>query len=366
MEEAKIIPPVASPLITIIAPTVSTADFTNTRKTLLQEEERDAKEPLPLDPPTRDLAVERLVLVPPGTQFIALAEASFTVKAGEALAVIGPSGSGKSTLARALANIWPPARGSIRLDGAPLDQWAPERLGNFMGYLPQEVELFAGTVAQNISRFADDAAPDAIVNAAKRAGVHDLILHLADGYDTDLGEGGAMLSAGQRQRVALARALYGDPFVLLLDEPDSNLDPDGEAALMQAITDVRRRGGLVVVVTHRKTVLSRVSHLLVLREGKQQAFGPRDEVLKAMQDAQAEKAAANGQAAPNGQANGQAQPNGQARAAASNGTQAPTVRPQRDPPTAGGHVTSPVARTKEGTVKVSPQTIITPENETKQ
>jgi PrtD family type I secretion system ABC transporter len=253
---------------------------------LRQEAMTEETDPLPLDPPTRELAVERLALVPPGTQRIALADANFTVLAGDALAVIGPSGSGKSSLTRGLANIWPPARGHIRLDGAPLDQWAPERLGGFVGYLPQEVELFAGTAAQNIARFEPDAPPDLIIAAAKKAGVHDLILHLPDGYDTDLGENGAMLSAGQRQRVALARALYRDPFLLLLDEPDSNLDPDGEQALMQVITDVRTRGGIVIVVTHRKTLLSRVSHLMVLKNGQQQSFGPRDEVWKALQDAQ--------------------------------------------------------------------------------
>ena len=261
-------------------------------KTLAIEAMRDDTPPLALDAPERELAVERLTLVPPGTQRIALADAQFTIKAGEALAVIGPSGSGKSSLARALANIWPPARGAIRLDGAPLDQWAPERLGGFTGYLPQEVELFAGTAAQNIARFEDGTPADLIIAAAKRAGVHDMILHLPDGYDTDLGENGAMLSAGQRQRVALARALFRDPFVLLLDEPDSNLDPDGEAALMQAITDVRKRSGIVIVVTHRKTLLSRVSHLLVLRDGKQQLFGPRDDVLKTLAEAQNDKAAA--------------------------------------------------------------------------
>ena len=314
---------------------------------LRQEAMQEEAEPLPLDPPERELAVERLALVPPGSQRIALADANFTVRAGEALAVIGPSGSGKSSLTRGLANIWPPARGYIRLDGAPLDQWSPERLGGFVGYLPQEVELFAGTAAQNIARFEPDAPPELIIAAAKKAGVHDMILHLPDGYDTDLGENGAILSAGQRQRVALARALYRDPFLLLLDEPDSNLDPDGEQALMQVITEVRARGGIVVVVTHRKTLLSRVSHLMVLKEGQQQSFGPRDEIWKALQDAQAERAKAMqaaAQAASNGAATGGSTvastgtPNGttgtvQARAA--------NVKPKPDPTPKSPPNTSP-------------------------
>jgi ABC-type protease/lipase transport system fused ATPase/permease subunit len=170
-------------------------------------------------------------------------------------------------------------RGKVRLDGAALEQWDPEALGEHIGYLPQDVELFAGTVAENISRFDPEPDADAILAAARAANVHDLILRLPDGYETQIGEGGAGLSAGQAQRVALARALYGDPFVVILDEPNSNLDAEGEQALTQAILGVRARGGIAIVIAHRPSALAGVDLVLVMADGKVQAFGPKDEVL---------------------------------------------------------------------------------------
>ena len=175
--------------------------------------------------------------------------------------------------------MWAPARGKVRLDGAALEQWAPEAIGRHIGYLPQNVELFDGTVAENIARFAPDRDAAAVVAAAKAAGVHELILHLPEGYETRIGEGGMSLSAGQRQRIALARALYGDPFLVVLDEPNSNLDIEGDEALSQAILGVRARGGIVVAIAHRPSALAGVDHVLVMSEGRVQAFGPRDEVL---------------------------------------------------------------------------------------
>ena len=196
------------------------------------------------------------------------------------MGIVGPSASGKSTMARALVGVWPAARGELRLDGAALDQWAPDALGRHIGYLPQDVELFAGTVAQNIARFEPEADPEAIVTAARTAGVHDLIVGLSDGYQTEIGEQGAVLSGGQRQRLALARALYGNPFLIVLDEPNSNLDAEGEAALAQAVRGVKERGGIVVLIAHRPSALAAVDLVMALHQGRQHAFGPRDEVLR--------------------------------------------------------------------------------------
>lgn len=234
---------------------------------------------LALPGPRERLSVEVLSSGPPATQRIIFADISFIIRAGSALGVIGPSASGKSSLARAILGLWPAYRGSVRLDGAALDQWDSEALGKHVGYLPQDVELFAGTVAQNICRFTDDATSEAIIAAARTAGVNDLILRLPNGYETEIGERGTLLSAGQRQRVALARALYGDPFLVVLDEPNSNLDSEGEQALSDAIMSVRARGGIVVVIAHRPSALANVDFVLMMSEGRGQAFGPKDEVL---------------------------------------------------------------------------------------
>ncbi|PST24004.1 type I secretion system permease/ATPase [Mesorhizobium plurifarium] len=239
----------------------------------------EADEPLQLPSPRERLTVEGLASGPPAAQRLIISDVSFSVRAGSAVGVIGPSASGKSSLARAILGIWPAYRGSVRLDGAALDQWDVDALGKHIGYLPQDVELFAGTIAQNICRFAEDATPEAIVAAAKAARVNDLILRLPNGYDTEIGDGGMTLSAGQRQRVALARALYGDPFLVVLDEPNSNLDAEGEQALSEAIMSVRSRGGIVVVVAHRPSALASADLVLMMSDGRMQAFGPKEEVL---------------------------------------------------------------------------------------
>ena len=234
---------------------------------------------LELPKPTSTLAVEGVSIVPPGDKRVVVQDIAFHLQRGGGLGIIGPSASGKSCLARALVGVWRPARGIVRLDGAALEQWPAGSLGRHIGYLPQDVELFAGSVAQNISRFASDPKADGVIAAAKAAGVHELILHLPDGYETEIGEGGTALSAGQRQRIALARALYGDPFLVVLDEPNSNLDAEGEEALTQAILGVRSRSGIVVVIAHRPSALASVDLVMVMVQGKCQAIGPRDEVL---------------------------------------------------------------------------------------
>ena len=237
------------------------------------------EEQMALPAPKNVLVVENVVCAPPGIQRLVVQDVSFTLKAGQGLGIIGPSASGKSSLARLVVGVWTPARGKVRLDGAALDQWAPADLGEHIGYLPQDVELFAGTVAQNIARFEPDAPSDLIIAASQAAGVHELIVRLPDGYDSQIGESGAVLSAGQRQRIALARALYRDPFLVVLDEPNSNLDAEGDKALTQAIVRVRQRGGIVIVVAHRPSALAGVDQVLAMLGGRPHALGPRDEVL---------------------------------------------------------------------------------------
>jgi ATP-binding cassette, subfamily C, bacterial PrsD len=235
--------------------------------------------PTLLQSPSSRLSVEGISIVPPGDQRLIVQDVSFTLEAGNGLGVIGPSGSGKSSLVRALVGVWQPVRGKVRLDGAALDQWSSDVLGRHVGYLPQDVELFAGSVAQNICRFDSEASSESIIAAAKEAGVHEMIIKMRDGYDTQIGEQGAALSAGQAQRVALARALFGDPFLIVLDEPNSNLDTEGDEALTRAVRGARERGAIVVVVAHRPIGIEAVDQVLVLKDGRMQAFGPKEQVL---------------------------------------------------------------------------------------
>ncbi|GJE18488.1 Type I secretion system ATP-binding protein PrsD [Methylobacterium marchantiae] len=238
------------------------------------------EQPHALPAPSQSLVAENVSLAPPGTQRIVVQDVSLSLQRGQGLGIIGPSASGKSSLVRAIVGVWPPLRGKVRIDGAAIDQWSSADLGPHIGFLPQEVELFAGTIAENIARFDPDVQSGTVIAAARAAGIHDLVLRLAEGYDTRIGEGGAGLSAGQRQRVGLARALYGDPFLVVLDEPNSNLDGEGENALTQAIVGVRQRGGICIVVAHRPSALAAVDMILMMADGRAQAFGPKDEVLK--------------------------------------------------------------------------------------
>jgi PrtD family type I secretion system ABC transporter len=232
-----------------------------------------------LPPPKGRLVVDHVRAVAPVSNKLILNNVGFRLDPGQVLGVIGPSASGKSTLARILVGVWPVAGGEVRLDGATFDQWNPVERGKFTGYLPQDVELFNGTISQNICRFEPDAASEKIVEAAQRVGVHEMILQLPDGYDTVLSNMGGNISAGQRQRIALARAIYGDPVVVVLDEPNSNLDTSGDDALISAIRGMRKRGQTVIVIAHRRGILAAVDFLLVLDGGIQRAFGPRDKVL---------------------------------------------------------------------------------------
>jgi len=245
----------------------------------LLEQMPERPRPHQLQSPTSRLSVEGIGIAAPGDQRMIIQEASFALTAGQGLGVIGPSGSGKSSLIRALVGVWQPVRGKVRLDGAALDQWSSDMLGRHIGYLPQDVELFSGTVAQNICRFDRSAKSDDIIAAAKEAGVHEMIIKMRDGYNTHVGEQGSALSAGQAQRVALARALYGEPFLIVLDEPNSNLDTEGDEALTRAVRAARERGAIVVVVAHRPIGIEGVDQILVLKDGRMHAFGPKEQVL---------------------------------------------------------------------------------------
>ena len=241
-----------------------------------------AKPPTPpvmLPRPCRELVVQELSVIAPGTDRPIVHNVSFALKAGMGLALLGASASGKTSLSKALVGIWPAAHGVVRLDGAAIDQWRNEDLGRHIGYLPQDVALFDGTVAENICRFDITATSDAILKAAQIAGVHDVILRLPEGYSTRIGQSGASLSAGQRQRVGLARAVYGDPFLIVLDEPNANLDAEGENALGRAIQLLRRAGSIVIIISHRPNALAALDMALVLYEGKAIAFGPSAEVF---------------------------------------------------------------------------------------
>jgi len=252
------------------------------RLSVALESAYEAPPTLQLPPPRGHLQVEQLYLRAPGGEEVILHGVNFELLPGTALGVIGVTGAGKTSLVRALVGLWPPAKGTVRIDDATLDQWSPEALGPHVGYLPQDVELFSGSIAENIARL--DAEPDgqAVVTAAQRANVHEMVLRLAEGYDTLVGEGGFALSAGQRQRIGLARALYGDPVFVVLDEPNSNLDAEGESALVNAIHQLKSNGATVVVAAHRPSAIGAVDQLLFLKDGKMAAFGPRDEVLAAV------------------------------------------------------------------------------------
>jgi PrtD family type I secretion system ABC transporter len=229
-----------------------------------------------LPQPSGAITLDGLSYVPPGSQRPVVRQVAVEIAAGEVLAIIGPSGSGKSTLARLMLGVIPPSAGQVRLDGASLTQWDPDRLGRHVGYLPQDVALFSGSVAENIARLGD-AHGEAVVEAARQAQAHELIVHLAQGYDTQVGEAGRWLSGGQRQRVGLARALYGNPRIVVLDEPNAHLDHDGEAALMRAVADLRARGTTVVLITQRTQILSIADRIMVMRDGIAERIGVRQE-----------------------------------------------------------------------------------------
>jgi ATP-binding cassette subfamily C protein PrsD len=262
----------------------------NRLKATLARANKDIVVATELPAPRQNLVVDQLYVGPPDERGIIVQNVSFKLAAGEALGVIGASGSGKSTLARALVGAWPAVRGEVRLDGATLSQWDDAVLGHHIGYLPQDVHLFDGTVAENISRFRAGASSEDIVAAAKLAGTHDIIVQLPDGYDTRIGAQGATLSAGQRQRLGLARAIFGGPFLIVLDEPNAHLDAEGELALVAAIDALRAAGKIIVVVAHRKTAITKVDKLVWMEDGKASAFGPKDQVLADIR----QKASSNG------------------------------------------------------------------------
>lgn len=248
----------------------------------------DDKERMQLPDPEGRLQLENAVVVPPGSRVPVIKGINLAIEKGDIVGMLGPSGAGKSTLVRAMLGIWPAASGAIRLDGAEISQWDREHVGGFIGYLPQDIELFDGTISENIARFGDIDA-DKVVEAAKMADMHELILRFPEGYDTVIGATGGNLSAGQRQRLALARALYGNPVLVLLDEPNSNLDEQGESALEKALLNLKQKQTTVIIVTHRGNVLSRVDKLLILNEGAVVAYGPRSQVLEYLQQQQQQK-----------------------------------------------------------------------------
>lgn len=236
-------------------------------------------EKLNLPAPHKSIEVRGVSVIPPGAKIVSVADATLQLNAGEGLAIIGPSASGKSSLARAIVNIWGVARGEIRIDGASFQQWDADKLGQYIGYLPQDVSLFAGTIAQNIARFEEELSSDKIMQAAKLARVHDMIMSFQKGYDTELGEGGTGLSQGQRQRIALARAIYKNPFLVVLDEPNANLDVEGENALTECILDLRKMGSIVIVVAHRPSAVVALNLVAIVQKGKIMKFGPKEKIL---------------------------------------------------------------------------------------
>jgi ATP-binding cassette subfamily C protein len=251
-----------------------------TRLSDVLERIRSGQTTTDLPKPCRAIDVEHVSVAPPGAQGTILNNVNFRLGAGEALGIIGPSGAGKTSLVRTLVGIWRPVRGAVRLDGAAIDQWNRTSLGKHIGFVSQNVELFEGTISENIARMATQPDAEAVIAAAQAAGAHDMVLRLPSGYDTRIGDGGTALSAGQRQRIALARAVFGSPFLVVLDEPNSNLDNEGEMALQQAIVGLKSRGAIVVLIAHRPQALAACDKVLFVANGAQQAFGPRDEVLQ--------------------------------------------------------------------------------------
>jgi ATP-binding cassette subfamily C exporter for protease/lipase len=291
---------------------VSGARSSYERLNVLLENNPAREAGMALPAPQGTLTLDNVTAAPPGVRSPIVKGVSFGIVPGDVLGVLGPSGSGKSTLARLLVGVWPAMVGKVRLDGADIYHWNKAELGPHIGYLPQDIELFSGTISENIARFGEVDA-EKVVQAAKRAGVHEMILHFPEGYDTRLGDGGAGLSGGQKQRIALARAMYGDPALLVLDEPNSNLDEIGEQALLAAVTDLRQRGKTIVMITHRPNVIGATTKLLLLRDGAVHMFGPTGQVLAALQEgtrkameAQAQAQAAAQRAAQAAQAASQA------------------------------------------------------------
>jgi len=244
----------------------------------------DSKSRMALPTPVGRLSAEALVVAPPGLRTPTLRGATFTLEAGSTLAIVGPSAAGKSSLVRALVGVWPALAGEIRLDGSELKHWDPEALGSHIGYLPQDVELFSGTVAENIARF-NEVHADEVIAAAKLAGVHGMIQDLSEGYETQIGDGGAGLSGGQRQRIALARAVYRQPPLIVLDEPNASLDATGEAALIETLRILKTARKTVVFVTHKTNLLGLSDTIMVLRDGVVASMGPRDQILRQLVDA---------------------------------------------------------------------------------
>lgn len=238
--------------------------------------------PTPLPAPQGFIDLEQIVVLPPDSKVPSIRGVTLSIKAGETVAVIGPSAAGKSSLARAMLGVWPCVNGKVRIDGAEIGHYDREVLGQYIGYLPQDIELFDGTISENIARY-EDPKPEMVVEAAQVAGVHEMILQLPQGYDTPIGPGGIALSGGQRQRVGLARAIYCYPKIIVLDEPNSNLDDVGERALTQAILELKKRGSTVILITHRPAILGIVDRIAFMRDGLLQLFGTRDEVLAALQ-----------------------------------------------------------------------------------
>ena len=238
-----------------------------------------ADEPMQLPAPQRSLQVDKVTIAIPGSGQVVLSDIAFELTPGQALGVIGPSAGGKTTLVRALTGFWPVLRGSVRLDGAELTQWREDEIGQHIGYLPQDVSLMDATIEENICRF--EPAPDynKVIEAARAAGVHDMIVKMPEGYRTQLGPNGTALSAGQRQRIALARALYGNPFIVIMDEPNSNLDGEGESALTEAIEGIKKRGGIAIVIAHRPSALVAVDLVAIVQNGRMVAFGKKQDIM---------------------------------------------------------------------------------------